>query len=66
MKSSLLALTLVCLASSASAGDRWLVYFGCYTNAKTGSKGIHLSTFDSAKGTLSDAVVAADSMGPRP
>ena len=64
MKSSLLALTLVCLATSASAGDRWLVYFGCYTNAKSGSKGIHLSTFDSAKGTLSDPVVAAETGSP--
>lgn len=64
MKRSLLALTLVCLASSASAGDRWLVYFGCYTNAKTGSKGIHLSTFDSAKGTLSGPVVAAETSSP--
>ncbi|MDB6069346.1 MAG: 6-phosphogluconolactonase [Verrucomicrobiales bacterium] len=53
------------LAPTASiAGDHWHVYFGCYTNAKTGAKGIHLSEFNSATGTLTEPVVAAETASP--
>ena len=62
----LLATTLLAavISSAAFAGDNFHVYFGCYTNAKSGSKGIHLSEFDAAKGTLSDPVLAAETGSP--
>ena len=59
-----LALVLASLAATASAGDHWLVYFGCYTNEKTGSKGINVARFDSASGTLSDPVLAVETGSP--
>lgn len=46
----------------ARAGDRSLVYFGCYTNAKSGSKGIQVAEFNSATGALTQPVLAAESM----
>ncbi len=64
MKRSLPVLVLSALATAASAGDRWHVYFGCYTNEKSGSKGIHRSSFDSATGTLSEPVLAAETGNP--
>jgi 6-phosphogluconolactonase len=64
MKRSLLALLLAGLTASTNAGDQWLVYFGCYTNEKSGSKGIHVSTFDSALGNLGDPVLAVETGSP--
>ena len=64
MKRLLLAALLTGFVSNAIAGDRWLVYFGCYTNAKTGSKGINVSTFDSATGTLGDPSLAVETASP--
>lgn len=59
-----LALVLASLAATASAGDQWLVYFGCYTGGKSSSKGINVATFDSASGTLSDPVLAVETDSP--
>ncbi|MES2705766.1 MAG: lactonase family protein [Verrucomicrobiota bacterium] len=49
-------------AAPGRAGDRSLVYFGCYTNAKSGSKGIQAAEFNSATGVLTQPVLAAESM----
>ena len=65
MKVTLTTLGLaVATLSSASAGDQHLVYFGCYTNAKSGSKGIYVSKFDSAKGELSEPELAVETSSP--
>ncbi|MDB6136836.1 MAG: pgl 1 [Verrucomicrobiales bacterium] len=50
------------LAGFAAAGDRSLVYFGCYTTQKSGSKGILVAEFNSATGALTQPVLAAGSM----
>jgi 6-phosphogluconolactonase len=47
--------------SSAAPGD-FLVYFGTYTGAK--SKGIYVSRFDAATGTLSTPQLAAETPSP--
>ena len=65
MKVTLTTLGLaVATLTSASAGDQHLVYFGCYTNAKSGSKGIYVSKFDSAKGELSEPELAVEISSP--
>ena len=65
MKVTLTTLGLaVATLTSASAGDHHLVYFGCYTNAKSGSKGIYVSKFDSAKGELSEPELAVETSSP--
>ena len=64
MKRFLLAAFLTGFASDAVAGDRWLVYFGCYTNEKTGSKGIYVSRFDSAAGVLEEPALAVETGSP--
>jgi len=65
MKVTLTTLGLaVATLTSASAGDQHLVYFGCYTNAKSGSKGIYVSKFDSAKGELSEPELAVETSSP--
>jgi 6-phosphogluconolactonase len=65
MKRLLPAILLACLsASSAAAGHQWHVYFGCYTGPKTGSKGIMVAKFDSATGSLSEPVLAAETGSP--
>lgn len=46
------------------AGDSHLVYFGCYTNAKSGSKGVYVSKFDSKKGVLGEAGLAVETASP--
>lgn len=62
-----LALFLIHLATlscgAASAEDR-LVWFGTYTNPKTASKGIYVSRFDDAAGTLAPPVLAAEARNP--
>ncbi len=60
MKKLTLTALIAAFASTAAAGDRWMVYFGCYTNEKTGSKGIYVSTFDSASGLLGEPTLAAE------
>ncbi|MCP5557717.1 MAG: hypothetical protein H7A55_08185 [Verrucomicrobiaceae bacterium] len=47
------------LTASALAGDQYLVYFGTYTNAKSGSKSIYFSRFDAS------TRIAHDSRGGR-
>ena len=64
MKRFLLAAFLTGFASDAVAGDRWLVYFGCYTNEKTGSKGIYVSRFDGAAGVLEEPALAVETGSP--
>ncbi len=61
--SSILVASLA-LASSVHASDTSLVYFGTYTNAKSGSKGIYVSKFNSATGELSAPELAAETGSP--
>ena len=47
-------------ASLSAAPKEFFVYFGTYTNAKTGSKGIYRARLDVATGKLSAAELAAE------
>ncbi len=51
-------------ASLSAAPKEFLVYFGTYTNAKTGSKGIYRARLDVATGKLSAAELAAECRDP--
>jgi len=65
VKTQITSLATACLMlSSAAAADKHLVYFGCYTNAKSGSKGIYVSKFNSATGELSDPELAVETGSP--
>lgn len=64
MKTASLTFILAALTGSALAGEAFLVYFGCYTSAKTGSKGIYVSKFNSASGELSAPALAAETASP--
>lgn len=64
MNTKTLAFTLIALESTALAGDNYLVYFGTYTGAKTGSKGIYVSKFNSSTGELGAPEVAAETGSP--
>jgi 6-phosphogluconolactonase len=59
-----LSFVFAALTTTAIAGDSYLVYFGTGTNAKSGSKGIYVSTFNSATGELSDPVLAGEAGNP--
>jgi 6-phosphogluconolactonase len=59
-----LILSLAALTTTALAGDKYLVYYGTYTGAKTGSKGIYVSTFDSSTGTLGKPELAGETGSP--
>jgi hypothetical protein len=59
-----LILGLAALATTTFAGDKYLVYYGTYTGAKTGSKGIYASTFDAATGTLGKPELAGETGSP--
>jgi 6-phosphogluconolactonase len=59
----LIAATLA-LLTSAAAAQNCLVYYGCYTNAKTGSKGIYVSRFDSGSGDWSAPELAGETGSP--
>ena len=50
--------------SARAAGSKFLVYFGPYTSAKSGSKGIYVSTFDAGTGALGDPALAAEATNP--
>ncbi len=63
MPRTLAALALMTLAGPALAGDYW-VYFGGYTGGKAGGKGVMVSTFDPAAGTLSTPELAAEVGSP--
>jgi len=52
------------MATSTFAGDHFRVYFGCYTNAKSGSKGIYQSDFNSTTGDLSDPQLSVETASP--
>lgn len=49
--------------SSSNAADM-LVYFGTYTNEKTGSKGVYVSRLDLATGALSPPQLAGETTNP--
>ena len=59
-----LAMALAALATQAFAGDSFLVYFGTYTGANTGSKGIYVSIFNATNGDLGVPVLAAETGSP--
>ena len=64
MNTKTLAFTFAALATTALAGDNFLVFFGTYTGAKTGSKGIYVSKFNAATGELGAPEVAAETGSP--
>ncbi|HYF37763.1 MAG TPA: lactonase family protein [Prosthecobacter sp.] len=64
MTRATLSFVFAALTTSAIAGDNYLVYFGTGTNAKSGSKGIYVSKFNSATGELSDPVLAGEAGNP--
>lgn len=64
MNRSSLAFVFAALTTTAIAGDNYLVYFGCYTNPKSGSKGIYVAKFNSASGELSDPQLAVETGSP--
>jgi len=64
MKPTSLSFVFAALTTTAIAGDNYLVYFGCYTNAKSGSKGIYVSKFNSTTGKLTAPELAAETGSP--
>ncbi len=64
MNRSSLAFVFAALTTSAIAGENCLVYFGCYTNAKSGSKGIYVSKFNTGTGELGAPELAAETGSP--
>jgi 6-phosphogluconolactonase len=58
------SLLFIFMATTTFAGDHFRVYFGCYTNAKSGSKGIYQADFNSATGDLSDPQLAVETSSP--
>ncbi len=64
MNTKTLAFTFAALASTALAGDNFLVYYGTYTGAKTGSKGIYVSEFNAATGKLGKPELAGETGSP--
>lgn len=64
MSRAITTLLAALFTTSAIAADSYHVYFGCYTNAKSGSKGIHISKFDAEKGELSEPELAAETASP--
>ena len=64
MNRATLSFVFAALTTSVIAGDNYLVYYGTNTNAKSGSKGIYVSTFNSATGELSDPVLAGEAGNP--
>ncbi|HEY1081216.1 MAG TPA: lactonase family protein [Prosthecobacter sp.] len=64
MNRASLSFLFAALTTTAIAGDSHLVYFGCYTNAKSGSKGIYVSKFNSGTGELSEPSLAVETGSP--
>jgi 6-phosphogluconolactonase len=64
MNRAALSFVFAALTTTVIAGDNYLVYFGTNTNAKSGSKGIYVSKFNSATGELSDPMLAAEAGNP--
>ncbi len=61
---SLLTLSLTLFAATAFAQNAQFVYFGTYTNPKSGSEGVYVSHFNAVTGELSSPVVAAKTISP--
>lgn len=64
MSRTAFSLFLALMATSTFAGDHFRVYFGCYTNAKSGSKGIYQSDFNSSTGELTDPQLSVETGSP--
>ncbi len=64
MNTKTLAFTFAALVSTALAGDNFLVYYGTYTGAKTGSKGIYVSKFNATTGELGTPELAGETGSP--
>lgn len=64
MNRASLSFLFAALTTTAIAGDNYFVYFGCYTNAKSGSKGIYVSRFNSGTGELSEPELAVETGSP--
>ncbi|MEN3941490.1 lactonase family protein [Prosthecobacter sp. SYSU 5D2] len=64
MNRASLSFLFAALTTTAIAGDNYLVYFGCQTTPKTGSKGIYVSSFNSATGELSEPTLAVETGNP--
>lgn len=64
MNRASLSFLFAALTTTAIAGDNYLVYFGCQTTPKNGSKGIYVSRFNSATGELSDPTLAVEAGSP--
>jgi len=60
----LLSLGFFMATVSAFAQDAQLVYFGTYTNPKSGSEGVYVSKFNAVTGDLSSPVLAAKTVSP--
>jgi len=60
---NIVCLVLFMLAATGQAGEV-PVWFGTYTNAKTGSEGVYVSRFDTATGTLTKPVLAGAAKNP--
>ena len=56
-------LALIALPAAARAAEM-PVWFGTYTNAKTGSEGVYVARFDTERGTLSSPVLATTARNP--
>ena len=57
---------MACSATAADSATGELVWFGTYTQGKSGSEGIYVARFDAASGELSPPVLAAAATNPKP
>jgi len=64
MNRASLSFVFAALTTTAIAGENYLVYYGCYTNPKSGSKGIYVSKFNNASGELSAPQLAVETGSP--
>ncbi|TDU68140.1 6-phosphogluconolactonase [Prosthecobacter fusiformis] len=64
MNRASLSFLFAALTTTAIAGDNYLVYFGCQTGPKTGSKGIYVSSFNSGTGELGEPALAVETGSP--
>lgn len=59
-----LSFVFAALTTTALAGPNYLVYYGCYTNPKSGSKGVYVSKFNSGTGELAAPELAVETGSP--
>jgi 6-phosphogluconolactonase len=64
MNTPSIAIAVLTALVSTSFGGEVRLWFGTYTNAKTGSKGIYTSTLDTDTGKLSAPVLAGEAKSP--